>query len=753
MNVSFCMRFRVVLFIAGLISLASLSVVAQERRPLTVEDCIESTRVLSVFGNDPVLISPDGKKYLVVLQTGDLSRNGSWIELIAGSTTSIQAAKPNTIARLFSQSRAEANDLIKNVRWLSDNDHVSFLWDDGHAPRRLVEVSVQTHHVEELTHHRTPVVDYDIGNNGKTIIFIAQAAHDEAMVSEFTRKGFTISNQSIWALLDNNIDGWTPWRHYETFLISSGRERRVNEPVRTWSTPPELLRLSPDAKYAVAVGPADKIPLEWNAYTEHVFKDAYLPAAREHPQEPNWIRQYFIIDIKDGILRPLWNAPEDPHGRVVWSPDSRSVVIGPTFLPVKEADPTGLGGRAVAAVNVADGSFIQLPLPADSPDLGFRPFVWRPDGTLELRDAAISAERDTILRFQKIGGEWKSSDREVAEEKTTSGKRIEVKQDLNTPPAIYAVNPDGSDLLLRDLNPQLKTTVTLGRVEVIHWKGTDARPWTGVLYYPVHYQTGKRFPLVIQTHGYSVKNFSLEGTFTTAFAAQPLANRDIAVLQLGGPDRDSAKAFLTEQEGPISVAGIEGAAQHLIATGVVDRTRVGIIGFSWTVFTVEYVLTHSDFPFAAAEAADGIDGGYFQYVLGDASQRQFSETEKGVAPFGHGLEAWMREAPGFNVDKIQTPLRLEIDSGPISEILEPWETFSHLRYLKRPVELFVIPDIQHGTHVLQNPAQRLASQTGTVDWFCFWLKGEEDTGESKSAQYHRWRELRNLQHPVPVPSL
>jgi hypothetical protein len=32
-----------------------------------------------------------------------------------------------------------------------------------------------------------------------------------------------------------------------------------------------------------------------------------------------------------------------------------------------------------------------------------------------------------------------------------------------------------------------------------------------------------------------------------------------------------------------------------------------------------------------------------------------------------------------------------------------------------------------------------------VDWFCFWLKGEEDPGPAKAEQYARWRELRKLQ--------
>jgi len=33
---------------------------------------------------------------------------------------------------------------------------------------------------------------------------------------------------------------------------------------------------------------------------------------------------------------------------------------------------------------------------------------------------------------------------------------------------------------------------------------------------------------------------------------------------------------------------------------------------------------------------------------------------------------------------------------------------------------------------------------GNVDWFCFWLKGEEDRDPAKAEQYARWHDLREL---------
>ena len=40
-------------------------------------------------------------------------------------------------------------------------------------------------------------------------------------------------------------------------------------------------------------------------------------------------------------------------------------------------------------------------------------------------------------------------------------------------------------------------------------------------------------------------------------------------------------------------------------------------------------------------------------------------------------------------------------------------------------------------HVLTHPTARVASQGGTVDWFRFWLKTEEDPDPVKAEQYAR----------------
>jgi hypothetical protein len=112
----------------------------------------------------------------------------------------------------------------------------------------------------------------------------------------------------------------------------------------------------------------------------------------------------------------------------------------------------------------------------------------------------------------------------------------------------------------------------------------------------------------------------------------------------------------------------------------------------------------------------------------------------GAKPFGEGLQQWLRRSPGFNLERVTTPL-LVVGEGPLS-LLSMWQPYAGLRYLHKPVDLMMLNTDEH---VLTNPAVRMASQGGSVDWFRFWLQDYEDPDPAKARQYNRWRELRKME--------
>jgi dipeptidyl aminopeptidase/acylaminoacyl peptidase len=286
-----------------------------------------------------------------------------------------------------------------------------------------------------------------------------------------------------------------------------------------------------------------------------------------------------------------------------------------------------------------------------------------------------------------------------------------------------------------DPNPQLKG-IELSDVSVFRWKDQAGLNWVGGLYKPIGYVRGRAYPLVIQTHGFHENQFEASGVFPTGFAAQQLAAAGFVVLQV----RD-CRGRSTPQEGQCNVAGYEAAVVKLAEEGIVDLERIGIVGFSRTCYYVMEALTIGNIHFKAASITDGVNEGYLQYITSvddsDNALAREADAMNGAAPFGKGLHEWLEKSPEFNADRVNTPL--QVVAAGRAGVLFMWEPYAALRYLNRPVDLVILNTSEH---VLTNPKARIVSQGGTVDWFRFWLKDEEDTDPAKVRQYARWRRLR-----------
>jgi hypothetical protein len=303
-------------------------------------------------------------------------------------------------------------------------------------------------------------------------------------------------------------------------------------------------------------------------------------------------------------------------------------------------------------------------------------------------------------------------------------------------------------VVLIDLNPQF-SNLNFGKVEELHLV-VHGVPIIAGLYLPPDYDATKRYPLVVQTHGYDPKRFSMDGRdeWSSGFAARALAAAGIMVVQMqqfeNPTDHDRVENDRTlgrtvvESARNFVVLCYEKVLQELNDRGMIDPDRVGISGFSRTVWFVAYMLTHSEKPaLRTAILTDGIDGGYFLYMA--ARDTEFNDDNGGEMPFEKkGLAMWMQESPSFHLDRVCLPVRLVTFGDPLSQ----WEWFVAGKMQRKPVELIEIPD---GSHLLEKPADRAIAMEGVVDWFRFWLQNYADPNPDKRAQYSRWDALKGLE--------
>jgi dipeptidyl aminopeptidase/acylaminoacyl peptidase len=708
------------------------------KRPVTVADSIEMT-----IDGDPwyyrgsslpdriAQFSPDGTKFVVVFRRGNLDHNTNDYSLLLWRTTEITPAElgkpPEVVLKMSSSSNREA---IRDVTWLSDSERIAFLGEQPGELQQLYTINTRTHVLDKLTNHSTNLLSYSITPDGGKVAYIADEPTRSIFDRSADRYGFHVSNEFLPDLLAGKRGGGTGLGgNPELFALVGSVESRLPLGGGLSTTYPTAF-LSPDGRYVLVPDNVAEIPDQWAQYSDSVVQQATSLKHSEGQSFP--LRRYIVIDTdKNTSFIPIDAPIKDVASKAIWRPDGRSVFIDRVYLPLDSATGAEREQRRTTPFVVE----ITLPsLTVSSVRAGdLRLVRWDEDkNNLTVEDlSTIQQHRSvTSISLHKTGKDWD----EVPNEADKALPQIALKENMNTPPRLFAVLPTGQEVLLFDPNPQF-SELKFAKVEEVEWKGTDGHRVKGGLYYPINYVLGRRYPLVIQTHFWNPTMFWIDGPWTTAFAAQPLAGQDIMVLQAD----ESFEDVGTFKELRREVASFEGAIDYLDRRHLILRNKIGIIGFSRTCLFVKYALTHSHYHFAAASVTDGIDNGYVQYIAANASPEFVSSVENtnGGLPWGEGIKTWLRRVPGFNVNKVSAPLLITAQNP--DALLSEWEWYAALKHLHKPVELTYM---ENGDHLLQKPWERLISQGGSVDWFCFWLKAQEDGDPSKTEQYQRWRKMR-----------
>jgi dipeptidyl aminopeptidase/acylaminoacyl peptidase len=776
-------------FLMAAFHLAVISdISAGQGRFFTIRDSVEMSTFVDPDmrvgdGRDAqVRFSPDGRRFAVVTTKGIIESNEIESTLWVFDADSVrnalfsyrQVAPPTAGARLAAVTNDSA--VISNMRWSENSQTILFLRSTEHG-RQLYRANLTDRTVQPLTPPDAFVSQYEVGSG--TVVYTIARPNWEL---ERAVHGYPI-NISARAVTGMPLDAIlfpkrllddTAWKFGELWTIRNSRNVKVCnsdscQPIRTINDNglATVLTLSPDGRSVIIVRPMRGWQSEW------VFYDSENPHAKFRANEVDtdfvqpWWRlpaEYALVDLRTGKTTSLVVAPLailQGYGqpiKAVWSGDGKRVLLSATYLPLAGLPSNERSQRsrpcAAAVVEFAPSSVTCL-----------RPMSRTTDAhALYARDLSFGAsDLEAVVHlvntenrdeppelFRKEGEVWKqviptpemigkdSSTETIANNAVPISFSVVVHQELNEPPALFAINRrTGARIEIWNPNPQL-SRMNMGEAAILRWKDVGGHDWVAGLLKPPDYVAGKKYPLVIQTHGFAEHRFLTDGGYTTALAARPLASAGFVVLQMPY----NREHFVTPQELPDQIRGFQSAIDLLTSEGLIDPKRVGIIGFSRTCYHVEGALIADPERFAAATIADGVDQSYLQYLL-SARMSGVSEQEAiyGTKPFGEGLNPWTRAAPGFNLYKIETPLRIEAVSGPAS-VLDEWEIYASLHLQGKPVDLILFPD---GEHVLAKPLERLASQEGNVDWFRFWLKGEEDADPVKADQYIRWRRLRKLQ--------
>jgi len=721
------------------------------KRPATVADSIQMTRLgdPSYTAGDPsnglvARFSPDGKRFVVVLRNGNLEANTNEYSLVLFQTSEVShSPRPQVLVSLASSSNRPA---IQNAVWLDDNDTILFLGEHPGEQTALYSLKCSSKELKKLTNHATNLTSFVSAASGEKVVFSAVSPVSTFLTDSVARNGIAVTSQSLTDLIRGSVGGQES--DYDALWIQQlgkGTETKLRISGTIGGGAPTM-SFSPDGAYLLLQTPAPHIANTWRQYNDK-FLQATIDSSTGTQGSGSYVAQYELVDMATGASQVLVDAPigADYGSDMIWAADSKSVVVSNMHLPLNVEDASELSLRKahtfLVEFKIPGRQFVKI----SAEDLKL--VNWDPRTGYVACDIGQfdSGEGKPTPKayFHKTGETWSRS--AAPEQAAAPQPDIVLEEDMNTPPHMVAVDPaTGRKSTLMDLNPQFQD-IALARVEEITWKAGHGRELKGGLYWPADYVPGKKYPLILQTHAWLDNRFWMDGPWTTAFSAQALAGKGFFVLQIGElTKRELLDWHIVEtfNEATLAMAAYESAIDDLDRKGLIDRNRIGIIGFSRTLWYVTYTLAHSKHPFAAAAIADGVDLGYFQYMLSSVNPATAAEFERvhGGPPFGKKQSQWLRQSPEFLMDRIETPLRIQTLNP--SSLLSDWLWYTGLSRLGKPVEMIYIPE---GTHILEKPWERMTSQQGDVDWFCFWLKGEEDPDAAKAEQYKRWRELRKLQ--------
>ena len=750
--------------------------ITHEASAITTSDAIEMTVPADLtFADEPwapervAQFSPDRSRFAVVLSHGDVNANSNWCEILLWLVADLRkgVVRPRTVAKLSSSSNLAA---IRQVVWSNDNVTIWFIGEKPGEKQQVYSLDTDTGVTRRMTSHPTNVLAFSRDVNGTRIAYLAERPPVSVWNESTRRKGavassfpstnlsaFVLGYEDAGVLYDRN-----ELAAMDLFFVDSNGATKLftmrNLPPAGAGVLESNFALSPDGTHIVIATdvPVSEINSSWRALDDRSIRNAFEYTATDGmtvangigPAKWSYIETYEILDTRTGSGHILLDAPLSSDGRAfrpIWTSDNESVILSGIYLkpePSTVHNSVSIGSgltRQTVRVHVGSGIIEAVG------EKCFRALEWNgesqeltclspPEQSDDFERVAGTVGMDWAnhtSRYRRIEGGWK----EVSAAIPNGDLMIRIKEDMNSPPKLFMRKGDGGvDSVLLDLNPQFNN-LTFAKVEQVSFEWARGRKTTAGFYLPLNFTVGRRYPLVLQTHGWTRERFEIEGFSTTGYAAQALAARGIAVLQLNDivpGDHDDPKGELNN-----AIAIYRSAIALLDRRGIVDPRKVGLLGFSRTGDYLTWALTHDPELFAAASTAESTLG-YVSFMSRQGGASFGITALYGGPPLGQHLSNWLKYSPSFHLDRVRAPLRINVLCAPLF-LPSAFEWFEGLTLLHKPVEMVMF---ESGEHEIIKPGERMTVSGGNVDWFDFWLNDHEDPDPAKTEQYMQWRQLR-----------
>lgn len=648
--------------------LLSFSAGAQEKRPMTLVDRLE-VPVLS----DPQL-SPDGEQLAYVLSRADWKANKR-ISHIWRTNTDGSGSRQLT----------NGEEGERSPRWAPDGRHIAFLAKRGEAKAtQIYLILVDGGEAQQLTHHKTSVSRISWSPDGTAIYFVAADPKSEEQEKREKAK------DDVFAFDENYQQ-----RHLWRVTVANGEETRLTGgdfSVRGYA-------LSRDGR---------KI----------VLHRAPTPLVGDAARSEIW-----VMDARGENAQQLTHNDQPEYGARL-SPDNRQVLYiswcNEKFEPYYNNN---------LFVMPAEGGAPRLLLP----DLPYemRQAVWSRNGqaiyfaaNMGVHTELFRVDPKTEKYVQLTEGKhslrgWSFQPR--------ANRHVFSLRDLKNDGDVWMLPADEktSPVRISHVYDYLDQQFLLPRVEAIHWQGRDGVTVEGLLYYPVDYEKGKTYPLVVQTHGgpASADQYGLGGW---SVYRPVLAGRGYAVLSPNYRGSTGyGDAFLRDMVGGYfrqAHLDVMAGVDHVMRMGIADSTKLIKMGWSAGGHMTNKIITFTTRFKAASSGAGAVN---WISMYGQSDTRLYRTPWFGGTPWQKDapIDIYWAHSPLKDIWKVKTPTLILVGEKDVR--VPPPQSVELYRALKAngvPTRLYIAPREPHGWRELRH---ELFKMNAELAWFEKYAMGRE----------------------------
>lgn len=561
-----------------------------------------------------------------------------------------------------------------------DSKYLGFL-SSRSGKNQVWRIRVKGGEAEQLTDVETGVSSFQWSPDGKTIAFLMKDPDTPEETKAKKEKRYVIE-------MDKNYK----FNHLYTIAAekddagtrSVKRLTRGNFDVKTFDWSPDGKNIvfghqaNPDINTSrvsgdISLVPADSGALKPIATTAGIESNPHFSPDGQWiayestglQPEPIGLSDVYVVPATGGTARPLPHTPDRSANLLGWDKDGSAVFVSETYRT------SGVAIRVPVAASEGTETVILSPQTGTSSSIAIDP-------------------QNNRMAF--------------------------VYQTLDEAPEVFLAKADGSDSKKVSNIHETLELPELGRSEVITWKSKDGLEVEGIITYPVGYEKGKKYPVVLQIHG------GPAGVFTESFTGNPgiyhnqyFAEQGFVVIRpnpRGSSGYGKEFRYANFQDwGYGDYEDVMAGVDKVIAMGIGDEDRMAVMGWSYGGYLTSFLVTKTN-RFKVASMGAGLPNLISMTTTTDIPDYLVGHMG---GEFWDDYERYEKHSAMYHIKNVTTPTQVIHGENDLRVPFTQGQEF-YVALKRRGIssEMLVLPRTPHGP---REPKLLLEVSPRIMGWF------------------------------------